>query len=396
MSEREENGVKDEIADEITAETTQDVDATSSEVNAADTADTADTAEPVETQADAMTFTLVFEDEEDDASDAVHSDDTDDISAIETDAEAIADAADVMPQDGAAAVAENNARRVNETLGLAVADDETGIVNATDMTEATDAAEAADTEAQTETEVATTLASRIDRKLGANRSGEVKIKAYPTYALSKVTVTDRKSGRTLLDNVDMACHAGRTHAVLVADDDRALHETVMAVLAGFRRPDSGAVMSKSANIIEFEQIELRGHRLGLIPQRLDFALRDEMDAESNVLNAMDASNRTFLKPKPVIARELLTQVGFADATTGVKAKSLTTLERRRLAIARAICCEAEVIIADEPLTGLADDEERTEIMALLTSLTTGDPKRCVIIVTSDAELADACDVSFAL
>ena len=84
----------------------------------------------------------------------------------------------------------------------------------------------------------------------------------------------------------------------------------MGVMSGLTTPASGTVMNKSANIVELEPVELRGHRLGIVPQL--HAVQPKIDAEQNVLYAMNASNRNFLKPKPVIARELLAKVGFSE------------------------------------------------------------------------------------
>lgn len=281
--------------------------------------------------------------------------------------------------DPSADVTAENARRVAETLDLARTEED-GEETAAPVEDASAAP-------------AMTLASRIDRKLGRDREDDLLVKAYPTFALNKVTVTMRKSGRAVLDAAEMSCYAGHTAAVLVDPQDDEAHAAIAATLAGFRAPDSGAVMVRSANLAELEPLEVRGHRLGVITRR--YAVRDDLDAVSAIVDAMEASNRTFLKPKPVIARELLARVGFDSPTSGVKAAALPDLDRRRLAIARALSCEAEVIIADEPLDGLTDDEDRAEILALLTDVARhGDPKRCVVIVTSDEELADATDRTY--
>jgi ABC-type lipoprotein export system ATPase subunit len=147
-------------------------------------------------------------------------------------------------------------------------------------------------------------------------------------------------------------------------------------------------MLKSANLAELEGSDIRGHRIGVVPQQ--FALREDLDAVSNIVYAMDASGRTFLKPKAVLAREILQHVGFEGVSTGIAVRKLTTVEQRRIAIARAICCEAVAIVIDEPTAGL-NDVESAAIMELLASLSQGrDPRRCVIAITS-SEFGDAYD-----
>ena len=278
-------------------------------------------------------------------------------------------------------VAAANASKVNETLKLS-----TGGKTAGDSQKKTRAGRV--TVASVSVDPAMRLSSRIDKELKRSKADSIRLKSYPTFSMNKVTVTDKKSGRHVLDRMNQAFYAGHVYSVLLPDNDRVLHETLMGVMSGIIRPHDGNVMNKSANLLELEPGEVRGHRLGLVPQQ--YAVRDDMSAERNLVYAMDASGRTFLKPKPVIARELLHKVHFDVDTPNAPVGKLDVVEQRRVAIARAIACEAEVLIADEPTGGLNDDDS-VEILQLLTSLTHGDPKRCVIILTESEAVANIAE-----
>ena len=278
-------------------------------------------------------------------------------------------------------VAAANASKVNETLKLS-----TGGKTAGDGQKKTRAGRV--TVASASVDPAMRLSSRIDKELKRSKADSIRLKSYPTFSMNKVTVTDKKSGRHVLDRMTQAFYAGHVYSVLLPDNDRVLHETLMGVMSGIVRPHDGNVMNKSANLLELEPGEVRGHRLGLVPQQ--YAVRDDMSAERNLVYAMDASGRTFLKPKPVIARELLHKVHFDVDTPNAPVGKLDVVEQRRVAIARAIACEAEVLIADEPTGGLNDDDS-VEILQLLTSLTHGDPKRCVIILTESEAVANIAE-----
>lgn len=278
-------------------------------------------------------------------------------------------------------VAAANASKVNETLKLS-----TGGKTAGDGQKKTRAGRV--TVASASVDPAMRLSSRIDKELKRSKADSIRLKSYPTFSMNKVTVTDKKSGRHVLDRMTQAFYAGHVYSVLLPDNDRMLHETLMGVMSGIIRPHDGNVMNKSANLLELEPGEVRGHRLGLVPQQ--YAVRDDMSAERNLVYAMDASGRTFLKPKPVIARELLHKVHFDVDTPNAPVGKLDVVEQRRVAIARAIACEAEVLIADEPTGGLNDDDS-VEILQLLTSLTHGDPKRCVIILTESEAVANIAE-----
>lgn len=221
-------------------------------------------------------------------------------------------------------------------------------------------------------------------------SDDILLKSYPTFALDHVTVRNRKSGRAVLSSVQMPFYAGQLYAVSVNDDEQ--RTALLAVMGGFVRPDSGQVMLKSANINELEINEIRGHRIALVPQR--FALREDLDAVANLVYAMEASGRTFLKPKPVLARELLASAGCDDVHAGEPVRELSEIERRRTAVARAICCEATAVVIDEPTAGLGGDETKAVLALLATIAHTGDPKRCVIMLTSSAADIDAADTVY--
>ncbi|KAA8815429.1 ATP-binding cassette domain-containing protein [Bifidobacterium callitrichos] len=284
--------------------------------------------------------------------------------------------AGTVPGETSAAATEANARRVNETMALAgdaMANGGHGDPN-----------ELRHSESQAESEVDKQVADRV------------LLKSYPNFSLNHATTTNRKSGRHVLDDTSMAFYAGELYAVRVLPDadDAEQRVTMMEVLGGFQAPTSGSAMAKSANLLELEVGELRGHRLGIVPQR--FAVRGDLDAESNVLYAMNASGRTYLKPKPIAAREFLAKVGFGEATSGRKVRDLALVEQRRVAIARAISCESDTLILDEPTKGLSVNDAKAILDLIVSIAHARDPKRAVIIVTSSDEVADRADKVYKL
>ena len=305
--------------------------------------------------------------------DAVVSADNADTTEVADDAATAADTA-----DGSDVVA-NNANQVRETLALRSSDEPTVL----------------ESHETVKADSATSVSSQLDNEIKRNRKKDAFFfKANPTFALDHVTVTNRKTGRNILDDLSLSFHAGATHAVLVDAEDREQHQALLATMVGMVRTDRGNVMHKSANLSDVEPVEMLGHRIGFIPQR--FAFRPDLDAESNVLYAMDASNRNFLKPKPIIARELLKSVGFDEVTSGLAVGEVSELNQRRVAIARALSCEAEVIIADEPTAGLNADDAAVVLDLLKKFKRDTDRKRAIIVVTTNPEVADAMEHSVEL
>lgn len=356
--------VVDEAAVDETAESaaSETVDDAAIDDIAADTS-SADSIESID-------FTVVYDDD----NAAVAGNDT--VDAAET-ADAANNAADTTNDDSD--VAANNANQVKETLALLSSDEPTAL----------------ESHETVKADSATSVSSQLDNEIKRNRKKDAFFfKANPTFALDHVTVTNRKTGRNILDDLSLSFHAGATHAVLVDVEDREQHQALLATMVGMVRTDRGNVMHKSANLSDVEPVEMLGHRIGFIPQR--FAFRPDLDAESNILYAMDASNRNFLKPKPIIARELLKRVGFDEVTSGLAVGEVSELNQRRVAIARALSCEAEVIIADEPTAGLDADDAAVVLELLKKFKRDADRKRAIIVVTTNPEVADAMEHSVEL
>lgn len=69
-------------------------------------------------------------------------------------------------------------------------------------------------------------------------------------------------------------------------------------------------------------------------------------------------------------------------------------QQQRVAIARTLVLDAEVIVADEP-TGNLDEDNTAEVIELFQNIA-HERSKCVIIVTHETAVAQACDVSYRL
>lgn len=286
------------------------------------------------------------------------------------------------PADGGADVVAANADHVNAMLSLATPRESTDDDSSPDYIETPRSASSA-----------TAVSTHIDREVKVGDEDLNLLRAYPTLSLHDVTYRDRKTGRTPVEHLTCAFAAGTVSAILVPDGDDMARTAMVGLLSGLLMPESGHLMNRSAEYLSIEPLELRGHRIGLVPQR--FAVRGDLSPVRNLVYAMDASNRNFLKPKPVLARELLLASGLDETLLDNRVDSLNEVDRRRVAIARAVCCEAEIVVLDEPLDGL-EDGERDTIMELLRGIAHGDPKRCVVVVTQDAAVAESADQTVTL
>lgn len=262
---------------------------------------------------------------------------------------------------------------------------ESAITSIAVFTSPSNDAEAAPT-VSTEATPTQETAAHIDEEI--SNIDPLPLAQYPTISLDNVTVTLQKSGCHVLENAQYEWHAGSL--VALRTHDKETHEVLVSILAGLSYPTQGMVMHRAKRYNEFTGNELRGHIIGFVPRR--WQILEQLSAIDNVIYAMHASGRTFLKPKKVIARELLLQAGFDEGVLSRAAGTLSTVDQRKLAIVRATSCEADTIVIDEPTLGLDSDASNT-VLDLLETIAHSNPARLVLAVTDDDTVAMRSDIT---
>lgn len=160
--------------------------------------------------------------------------------------------------------------------------------------------------------------------------------------------------------------------------------TLLHLFGGLDTPNAGEILldGKKLALLSDEQITiLRNRKVGFIFQA--YHLLPELDALENVcLPARMA--RTDSVKATARGRELLKRVGLGERMDH-KPAELSGGEQQRVAIARSLINEPELILADEP-TGNLDSHTGAEIMDLLCSLR-DERQVTLVIATHDASVA---------
>lgn len=203
---------------------------------------------------------------------------------------------------------------------------------------------------------------------------------YPVLSLRHVEFTRKVKGQTelILDDVNLDFQMRRLYSVVTRSP--AKQAALMALMTGLRAPTEGNVLFRGTDLRQLEASDYRGHQIGVIFGT--DALRGDLTAVENLVYTMDASGRTFLGPKDNLARHMLDRVGFPDNLQSKPAKDLDGLNYRLASVARALCCECDVLIADEPTEGLEPGDWDT-ILATLKKVSRRNDCS-VVIVTSDS------------
>lgn len=181
-------------------------------------------------------------------------------------------------------------------------------------------------------------------------------------------------------DVEFSVAAGEVLAVL--GPNGAGKSTALHVIAGLLRPDSGVVRlglrvltDTSAGI----QVATHDRRVGLLLQ--DALLFPHLRVAANVAFG-PRSRRDLLSSGPTRATALrwLREVGAEDLADR-RPRRLSGGQAQRVAIARALAAEPEVLLLDEPLTGL-DVAAAASIRAVLRDVV-GRTGCAVILITHD-------------
>ena len=187
----------------------------------------------------------------------------------------------------------------------------------------------------------------------------------------RVSYCTSKGARTMaLGGVDLRLEAGETLGVLgeSGSGKSTLATALLGMLPLSGRVESGAVRFMGRDLLTCDAPELRkirGERVALIFQEPSQALHPALrvaEQVSDVLAAHKKLSRGALREKVMCVLASI----FPTETERIAQSyphQLSGGQRARVLIAQAICCEPELIVADEPTASL-DPETQLEILLL--------------------------------
>ncbi|MDN6581116.1 MAG: ABC transporter ATP-binding protein, partial [Lactococcus sp.] len=161
--------------------------------------------------------------------------------------------------------------------------------------------------------------------------------------------------------------------------------TLLNIISGLSTPTTGTVSLESQDIYKLSPTKLarlRREKIGFIFQQ--YNLLSALPVFENITLQLRLSHKKIDKDK---IAQLLERINF-EPKSAARIDSLSGGEKQKVAIARVLATDCEIIFADEP-TGALDSVSREKVFSMLRELT--QVGKTVIMVTHDIEMASRTD-----
>lgn len=158
-------------------------------------------------------------------------------------------------------------------------------------------------------------------------------------------------------------------------------------MSALEEPKSGSIKYEGKDIRNIGLEKYRRNKIGIIFQ--NYNLINYMTSIQNVFVAMGITDNNIPGDMKIIAKNLLKFVGIDNVKARRQVNRLSGGEHQRVAIARSLATDVDLLFADEP-TGNLNQEMSDEIVKIFEELAHKHNK-CIIMVTHSKEIADKSD-----
>lgn len=156
-------------------------------------------------------------------------------------------------------------------------------------------------------------------------------------------------GRVVLDGINLDINQGEVTAIMGGSGCG--KSTLLRHLIGVLRPDSGHIWVRGRDITRFSEVELETYRkrFGMLFQ--GGALLNSLTVKDNIALPLREHTRLEEKIIGMIVKMKLELVGLRDFEH-LKPAQLSGGMQKRVALARALALDPEIVFYDEPTSGL--------------------------------------------
>jgi simple sugar transport system ATP-binding protein len=210
-------------------------------------------------------------------------------------------------------------------------------------------------------------------------------------AIRAEALTKRFGSVTALAGVSVALKRGETLGIL--GDNGAGKSTLIKILTGYHQPDSGQLFVDGKPVRLGSVDEARAFGIECVYQ--DLALVNGLTVYHNLF-----LNRELLRPGLLRlldhaamrrrAAEALAEIGVNVPSIEIEVGALSGGQRQAIAVARAVCSKARILLLDEPLAAMGAREAQ-QIIRLIERLKARGDIAIAMIAHNYAQTLEICD-----
>lgn len=203
------------------------------------------------------------------------------------------------------------------------------------------------------------------------------------HITKEIVLGKSKNKIKLIDDISFEINKGEFLSIVGPSGSG--KSTLLNIISGLSTPTTGTVSLESQDIYKLSPTKLarlRREKIGFIFQQ--YNLLSALPVFENITLQIRLSHKKIDKDQ---IDQLLKRINF-EPKSAARINSLSGGEKQKVAIARVLATNCEIIFADEP-TGALDSVSREKVFSMLRELT--QLGKTVIMVTHDIEMASRTD-----
>jgi putative ABC transport system ATP-binding protein len=203
----------------------------------------------------------------------------------------------------------------------------------------------------------------------------------PLLEIRDISFAYEGSPHPLFKHLDLVVEAGEF--IIVKGPSGTGKSTLLRLICRLSQPGEGAIFFRGRNVREMAPSLLRSliGYVAQVPQMIDASVGDNL-----LLPFSFAVNRKKRVPGDAELRQMLDEFYLGGITLQQSAQRLSTGQKQRLAIMRAILQQPELLLLDEPTSSL-DNESASMVFSIMEFLNTS--KKMALITVTHSDYAPA-------
>jgi len=200
---------------------------------------------------------------------------------------------------------------------------------------------------------------------------------YPLMEMIDLSFSYPGAARPVFSRLDLSISEG--DLILVQGPSGCGKSTLLRLACRLNAPSSGTIRFRGTDVTMIPPAELRTRicLVAQIPQMMDASVAGNL-----LLPFSFSANRSKKEPTRERLQEMLREFYLQDLTLEQSALKLSTGQKQRLALMRAILQEPDLLLLDEPTSAL-DKESASMIFSILERLNSQDGKTILLVTHSD-------------